>query len=149
MLPLLLILKTKQVIFALQIKTIMKLKLSSISVLLFLFIVSCSAQLQYKTVQASEFTALVKAEKAIVIDVRTESEVAEGYIKGATVFTNVNGSDFMPTLKTLDPSKSYVVYCRSGARSARASEIMSANGFKKVYNLSGGILGFNGEIVKP
>jgi rhodanese-related sulfurtransferase len=55
----------------------------------------------------------------------------------------------MRTIKTLDPSKSYVVYCRSGARSARASEIMSANGFKKVFNLSGGILGYTGEITKP
>ena len=127
----------------------MKLKLSSISLLLFIFLLSCSAQAQFKTIQASEFTAVVKAEKAIVIDVRTEDEVAAGYIKGATVFANVNGTDFMRTIKTLDPSKYYVVYCRSGARSARASEIMSANGFKKVFNLSGGILGFTGEITKP
>jgi rhodanese-related sulfurtransferase len=127
----------------------MKLKLSSISLLLLIFLFSCNAQAQYKTIQASEFTAVVKAEKAIVIDVRTEGEVAAGYIKGVTVFANVNGPDFTRTIKTLDPSKSYVVYCRSGARSARASEIMSANGFKKVFNLSGGILGFTGEITKP
>ncbi|MCG9880521.1 MAG: rhodanese-like domain-containing protein [Bacteroidia bacterium] len=42
-----------------------------------------------------------------------------------------------------------MVYCRSGARSSRAAEIMQANGFKKVYNLSGGIMGWNGEIIKP
>lgn len=127
----------------------MKLKLGSISLWLSIFLLGGAAQAQYKTVQASEFTAIIKAEKAIIMDVRTEGEVAEGYIKGATVFANVNSSDFMRTLKTLNPSKSYVVYCRSGARSARASEIMSANGFNKVFNLSGGILGFTGEITKP
>lgn len=127
----------------------MKLKLSSIGLLLVTIFIGCTAQAQYKTIQSSEFAAVVKAEKAIVIDVRTEGEVAEGYIKGATVFANVNGPDFMGMLKSLDPAKSYVVYCRSGARSARASEIMSANGFKKVFNLSGGISGFTGEITKP
>lgn len=127
----------------------MKLKVSTIGLFLVTFLLSCSTQAQYKSIDASEFPKIVKSEKAIVIDVRTEGEVAEGYIKGTTVFANVNSPNFLPTIKKLDPSKSYIIYCRSGARSARASEIMSSNGFKKVYNLNGGILGWQGELVKP
>jgi rhodanese-related sulfurtransferase len=41
------------------------------------------------------------------------------------------------------------VYCRSGARSAKACEIMNELGFENAYNLLGGILAWNGEIVAP
>ncbi len=35
--------------------------------------------------------------------------------------------------------KTYLVYCQSGTRSARAAQIMSELGFTKVYNMRGGI----------
>lgn len=127
----------------------MKFKLSTFSLLLLTILIGSACNAQVKTIQPSEFAQVVKSEKATVIDVRTEGEIAEGYIKGASVFSNVNSPDFINTVKKLDPSKTYIVYCRSGARSSRAAEIMQANGFKKVYNLSGGIMGWNGEIIKP
>lgn len=46
----------------------------------------------------------------------------------------------------LDPNRRIVVYCRSGARSARATEYLLAQGFKDVRNLDGGILGWAGEV---
>ena len=32
-----------------------------------------------------------------------------------------------------------IVHCRSGSRSASASEILESNGFSKIYNMLGGI----------
>jgi rhodanese-related sulfurtransferase len=48
----------------------------------------------------------------------------------------------------LEKRKNYYVYCRSGARSAKACEVMNELGIENTFNLTGGIL-WNGEIVSP
>jgi rhodanese-related sulfurtransferase len=52
----------------------------------------------------------------------------------------------MEGVNALDSSKTYFVYCRSGARSAQACQIFKLNGFDSCYNLLGGILEWQGEI---
>lgn len=96
-----------------------------------------------------DFDAFVKKENPLIIDVRTAGEVAEGIIPGATIFADVNDATFDTTIATLDTSKSYIVYCRSGARSNKAADIMLSKGFKNIYNLSGGVLNWKGAIIKP
>jgi rhodanese-related sulfurtransferase len=102
-----------------------------------------------QNLQQQDFKTILQQEKAIVMDVRTPGEVASGIIKGATVFADVNGSDFEAQIAKLDKSKAYIVYCRSGARSNTAANYMLQKGFKKVYNLDGGIMSWKGEISKP
>ena len=101
----------------------------------------------FKNINAQEFKSLSKEKNVVIIDVRTAGEVRDGYIKGATLFFDVN-QDFKDKLKSLDKTKTYLVYCRSGARSGSASGIMIDVGFSKVYNLSGGIMGWDGEVVR-
>jgi rhodanese-related sulfurtransferase len=48
----------------------------------------------------------------------------------------------------LEKSKNYYVYCRSGARSAKACEVMNELGIENTFNLTGGIL-WNGDLVSP
>ena len=55
--------------------------------------------------------------------------------------------DFIFDLEELDKNKNYYVYCRSGNRSAQACAIMNQLGFKNAYNLSGGILEWNEDLV--
>jgi adenylyltransferase/sulfurtransferase len=43
-------------------------------------------------------------------------------------------------LHELDSSREIVAHCRSGARSAKAVDLLRRAGFKKVHNLAGGIL---------
>ena len=83
------------------------------------------------------------------MDVRTPDEIAGGFIKGTTLFADVNGTAFTTEIDKLDKSKTYIVYCRSGARSSTAADIMIKSGFTKVYNLTGGISNWQGEISKP
>ncbi len=101
-----------------------------------------------KEIGTVEFKNLMKSKDAIIMDVRTPAEVSEGYIKGATVFADVNGTDFLKQISKLDKNKTYLVYCRSGMRSKNAGSAMIREGFKKVYSLQDGILGYNGEILK-
>lgn len=102
-----------------------------------------------KSIDEKGFGALVKKENSVIIDVRTTAEIAEGIIPGASVFADVNGAAFEASIAPLDTSKSYIVYCRSGARSSKAADIMLSKGFKNVYNLTGGVLNWKGAMVKP
>lgn len=49
-------------------------------------------------------------------------------------------------LSELDPDDTYVVYCRSGARSAWAVQLLMREGFQNVVNLKGGVLGWRDEV---
>ena len=40
------------------------------------------------------------------------------------------------------------VYCRSGKRSVKASEMLINDQFKYIYNMEGGILAWKGELLK-
>jgi len=84
----------------------------------------------------------------VMIDVRTPAEVSEGYIPEADMFIDYNGDSFENDIAQLDKSKTYVMYCRSGGRSGKASDYMVKSGFKVVYNLEGGVLGYKDVLVK-
>jgi rhodanese-related sulfurtransferase len=88
-------------------------------------------------------------ENAVILDVRTENECNEGIIANAINLDIYEGQGFIAKLEALDKSKNYYVYCRSGARSAKACDVMESLGFERTYNLLGGILNWNGEIVSP
>lgn len=82
----------------------------------------------------------------IIIDVRTDEEVAEGIIPGAKQINILNPSQFMEEVQKLDPFKNYYVYCRSGARSAQACAVLYSLGIQNTYNLIGGITDWDGSI---
>ena len=73
--------------------------------------------------------------ESVILDVRTEEEFESGYIKGALNMDIRGGADFLASIESLDKSKSYFVYCRSGARSGQACQLMSQMGFSALYNL--------------
>lgn len=91
------------------------------------------------TVSLSEWEEKMKNEPGTILDVRTAEECAEGII-GDAINMDVNGSDFEKQIESLDKNKPVYVYCRSGKRGTTAMNIMNEKGFKKIYNLEGGIL---------
>jgi len=101
-----------------------------------------------KNITAADFDKVKAEARATVIDVRTPGEVAEGYIAGADLFIDVNGSSFQSEIAKLDKSANYIIYCRSGARSMNAANYMIQQGFTNIYNLDGGIMRWNGKVVK-
>ncbi len=72
-----------------------------------------------------------QAAGAPIIDVRTPSEYAAGHLKGA-VNIDVDSPTFDARVSQLPKGPTYVVYCRSGNRSARAAQRMSELGFASV-----------------
>lgn len=79
-----------------------------------------------------------KKRKTVILDVRTPEEVAEGHLAGAK---NIDIQDelFQQNIEQLNKNKTYLLYCRSGKRTAVAGAKMKASGFKKVYMMDGGI----------
>lgn len=84
---------------------------------------------------------------AVIIDVRTQGECADGIIEGAKCLDIFQKDNFLSELEKMDSSKNYYVYCRSGQRSANACSVMENMGFENVFNLTGGILNWTGKTV--
>jgi rhodanese-related sulfurtransferase len=73
----------------------------------------------------------------VVLDVRTPAEYQSGAISGA-INIDSSSADFKNSLNNLDKNKKYLVYCRTGRRSAAAAAEMKTLKFKEVYDLGGG-----------
>ena len=79
-----------------------------------------------------------------VIDVRTAEEYANGYIRTA-INSDYYSATFTDEINRFDKDKTYLIYCRTGRRSASALDIMRGLGFGEVYNMLGGILQWEAE----
>jgi len=78
-----------------------------------------------------------------LIDVREPHEWAIAKIPGARL---VPLSAFTDSLHQFDSARDIVVHCKMGGRSAKAVRQLQAAGFKKVWNLAGGILRWSDEV---
>ena len=98
------------------------------------------AAAKVENIKPEQFDALRKADtnSTVVLDVRTKKEYREGHIPGS-VLIDFNADDFEQQVAKLDKSKTYLVHCASGGRSARACKKMDQLGFQKLYNLEGGM----------
>ena len=82
-------------------------------------------------------------EDLTLVDVREPQEWAVCRIQGARL---VPLGTLPERLHELDPSRSYVLHCRSGARSARAIQLLRQAGFRRLLNLRGGLLAWAREV---
>ena len=78
-----------------------------------------------------------------LIDVREPHEWAIARIPGARL---VPLGAFTESLASFDSARDIVVHCKMGGRSAKAVRQLQAAGFKKVWNLAGGILRWSDDV---
>jgi len=78
-----------------------------------------------------------------LVDVREPHEWDIARIEGARLAPL---SSFADALRTFDSARDVVVYCKSGARSAKAVRQLQEAGFRRVWNVEGGILRWAEEI---
>jgi adenylyltransferase/sulfurtransferase len=84
-------------------------------------------------------------DRPTLLDVREGWELDIARLEGVT---HIPMNEVPERITELDPSHDTVVLCRSGGRSLKVAEYLVRNGFVRVANLSGGILGW-GEDVDP
>lgn len=82
---------------------------------------------------------LAQSDSALVLDVRTPAEFAEGHLNGA-LNINWNGESFEEQVSLIDRSTPIYLYCRSGGRSGSAAEKLEALGFAHIVDLTGGMI---------
>jgi rhodanese-related sulfurtransferase len=102
------------------------------------FLTGCGSSSESTTNQGvTEFAKTVSDPSVVVLDVRTPAEFMSGHLANA-INIDIEGMQFNSEVAKLDKSKIYAVYCRSGRRSAIATDEMSKLGFKTLLNLEGG-----------
>lgn len=106
-----------------------------------------------ETISPGEAADLLEEAPAglVVLDVRTPDEFAGGHLADA-VNLDYQAAGFAGELGALDRDLPYLLYCRSGNRSAQVREMMRGLGFAEVYEMAGGIVAWaeaGGAVVGP
>ena len=92
---------------------------------------------------ATEFQKKISEPGVVILDVRTAGEFMGGHIADA-INIDVEGMTFDGDIAKLDKSATYAVYCHSGRRSGIAVGKMKDAGFKNLFNLTNGVLDWQG-----
>jgi glyoxylase-like metal-dependent hydrolase (beta-lactamase superfamily II)/rhodanese-related sulfurtransferase len=89
-------------------------------------------------IEADEFAMdLPHDKKMVVIDVRRETEFADGHVKGA-VNIPLNEMTDPGTMANLDDSQNIYVHCAGGYRSIIAASLLKRQGIHNLHNVMGG-----------
>lgn len=76
------------------------------------------------------------ADSAVILDVRTPAEYAEGHLPGA-VHIDILGEGFAEAIAALPTDATYLVYCKAGGRAANAIAALAELGVTDATNLGG------------
>lgn len=96
-----------------------------------------------KHVQSKEAAAIVSKGEVVVLDVRTPDEFSEGHIAGAKNIDFLDEAKFKAEAAKLDKSKTYLVHCQAGGRSAKSLKILQELGLKNLIHLDDGFGGWS------
>lgn len=111
----------------------------------------CVVLVSQSELDGDELTALIEARELgmvdfTIVDVREHMEWQMGHIKGADKL--IPTSSFFQTLDEakLKKDENIILYCHVGSRSAHCARILHDMGYKKVGNLTHGIVSYGGKI---
>ena len=117
-----------------------------IAVLIVAFLFYSRAQANVPTISSDEAREYLTDSNYQFIDVRTDGEYDSGHIPNSIHIPLQEIQDRMSEIDSLK-NKNIIAYCRSGARSSKATKILVEAGFD-VLNLSGGVLSWKGDLTK-
>ncbi len=110
-----------------------------VAIIVYTLVAGCTTQV-INNINTQEAFALIQENEGnpdfVIIDVRTPEEFISGHLENA-LNLNFNADAFRDELRGLDIDKTYLIYCRSGNRSARAATVMEELGFREVYDMGG------------
>ncbi len=90
---------------------------------------------RYGNVSIEEAKEMIDNGEANVLDVRNQTEYDEGHIENSD---HIMVGTLKNRLDEVDSSKTVIVHCQGGARSAIATSLLKANGIDNVVNMPGG-----------
>ena len=110
----------------------------SFIVLLMTFTVAKAEMNEADSISPKQASEMYAEHKAVIVDVREDSEWNEQHIPGAIHIPLAQLNERLPELKQYKDSP-VITQCRTGRRSAQALDVLKSAGFSKVYNMDGGI----------
>ncbi|MBC8018750.1 MAG: rhodanese-like domain-containing protein [Verrucomicrobia bacterium] len=84
-------------------------------------------------------TLMEKKKNIFLLDVRTPQENSQTRLPGSVL---IPIGEFERRISEVPKNKTIVVYCAVGSRSKPVAEYLSKNGYKNVYNMTDGIVGW-------
>ena len=102
----------------------------------------CAVASAGESISPEEALAMHAGQKAVIVDVREDSEWNEQHIPGAIHIPLAQLNDRLSELKPYKDSP-VITQCRSGGRSAKALDVLKSAGFANVYNMDGGLIAWN------
>ena len=100
------------------------------------------------TVSAKEAADLIDKHNGdsnfAILDIRTPGEFQSGHLQSA-ILIDFYSQTFVDRLRQLDKGKNFLIYCRTGNRSARSLEIFKKLKFQKIYHMANGISTWKSE----
>lgn len=98
---------------------------------------NCTTPIELNPEEAYYF---IIEKKPIIIDIRTKQEYEQEHLENVSYNIDFYSPHFKDHLNDLDKNAKYLIYCRTGRRSAQALEIMKELGFKDIHHIKGGIV---------
>ena len=91
-----------------------------------------------RNISAEEAKQILENDKdVIVLDVRTPEEFSNGHIKNA-INIDFYAPEFKGNIAKLSPDKTYILHCRSGARSSKALNTLKDAGISNILHMNHG-----------
>ena len=93
-----------------------------------------------KNINSTQAQALLAREKKIVLlDVRTPEEYRQAHLHGALL---IPLGELGNRMKEIPRDRPLLVYCSVGARSVSAAGLLAARGYRDIYQMSDGLVGW-------
>lgn len=101
----------------------------------------CSAAVAapYKNVASTQAKALLDKGPAFLLDVRTPQEYQQAHLQGAVL---IPIDQIEKRLGEIPKNRAILVYCAVGSRSNAVAGFLAERGYREVYNMSDGIVGW-------
>ena len=94
---------------------------------------------RFELLETSDYKKAVLNKDVQLVDVRTPGEYRKGHLGKAKNINFYAKTKFITAFEQFDKSKPLYLYCRSGVRSRKAAMKLIDIGFKKIYDLKGGL----------
>jgi len=113
---------------------------ATLSAIIFALLLTPIAKADIKSLSQAEFEQLTTTKAdTVVLDVRSNEEYANGYIKSAI---NIPHTDIEKILAAINKEDTIVIYCRSGRRANIVATMLEEKGYSNVHTLDGDIKGW-------
>jgi len=103
------------------------------------------ATIETVDITAEQALQMWQNKTAIIIDVRTPTEYQEGHIPDVA---NIPLDQITNRMSEIPKDKNVLLICRSGKRSGQGTSLLRNNGFNNVHNITEGMNGWTGPVVK-